>query len=287
MLVGVLATLSSLVDVQSAASRLRHLDGRYLGAMFAVNALVLVISTHRWFLLARSAGVQAPWPAFFRISWVSWGISECGPTLVASEWSRYWLLRGRASTVSLAVSQFVDRVSAYAMLVVLAAGVVLAVRPAGWSSTQSVAVVAVLVTTGIVLVAALLRRFRNTVISGGAGFSLTRDLLAKPLPHGLSVLANLLFSVNLMLAAKAVGLPGDGSDVLLLAPLVLFATVSVPSLVSDWGKREAAAVLVLGQIGLAPEESVALSLVYGAVNMASALPGLAGLLGSGARGDSG
>jgi hypothetical protein len=283
LLAVLIAPLISLVDIQSTAGWLRRMDVRYLSLMLAVNLLALGVSTHRWFLLARAAGVQAPWLAFFRISWVSWGVAECGPTWVASEWSRYWLLRGRASMVSLAVSQLVDRMSSYVTLFVLAAAAVLGTRTAAWSTVQMALVVALASTSGAVLVTLLLRRFRSSLKSDAAGLGRVRSLLVKPFPHVLSLMTNLLFAGNLMLAAKAIGSPVRGSDVFVMAPLVLFATVSLPSLVSDWGKREAAAVLVLGQIGLRPEESIAVSLVYGAVNMVSALPGLAGLLRSRTR----
>lgn len=283
LLAALIGLLISLVDLQGTAAWLRRLDVRHLSLMLAVNLLALGISTHRWFLLARAAGVQAPWLAFFRISWVSWGVAECGPTWIASEWSRYWLLRGRASAVSLAVSQLVDRISSYAALFVLAAVAVVGTGAAAWSTVQMALVVTLASTSGAVLVAVLLRRFRSALKSDGTGLGRVRSLLAEPLPHVLSLMTNLLFAGNLMLAAKAIGLPVRGPDVFAMAPLVLFATVSLPSLVSDWGKREAAAVLVLGQIGLRPEESIAVSLVYGAVNMVSALPGLAGLLRSGTR----
>ncbi len=283
LLAALIGLLISLVDLLGTAAWLRRLDVRHLSLMLAVNLLALGISTHRWFLLARAAGVQAPWLAFFRISWVSWGVAECGPTWVASEWSRYWLLRGRASAVSLAVSQLVDRISSYAALFVLAAVAVVGTGAAAWSTVQMALVVTLASTSGAVLVAVLLRRFRSALKSDGTGLGRVRSLLAEPLPHVLSLMTNLLFAGNLMLAAKAIGLPVRGPDVFAMAPLVLFATVSLPSLVSDWGKREAAAVLVLGQIGLRPEESIAVSLVYGAVNMVSALPGLAGLLRSGTR----
>lgn len=283
LLAALIGLLISLVDLQGTAAWLRRLDVRHLSLMLAVNLLALGISTHRWFLLARAAGVQAPWLAFFRISWVSWGVAECGPTWIASEWSRYWLLRGRASAVSLAVSQLVDRISSYAALFVLAAVAVVGTGAAAWSTVQMALVVTLASTSGAVLVAVLLRRFRSALKCDGTGLGRVRSLLAEPLPHVLSLMTNLLFAGNLMLAAKAIGLPVRGPDVFAMAPLVLFATVSLPSLVSDWGKREAAAVLVLGQIGLRPDESIAVSLVYGAVNMVSALPGLAGLLRSGTR----
>lgn len=279
LLAAVLWLVFSTADLDVALSRLRRLDTRYLGSMFAVNLLVIGISSYRWFLLGVVANVRAPWPVFLRTTWVSWAIAECGPTLIASEWSRYWLMRGCADPMKLALTQLADRLSGFLGLLALTVVVVIGRYPIGVSFAGSAVLAAALTLLGVGSVLVARRRLRYALGGGGGEVSLLGALMAKPVPHLLSLVINLLFATNLLLAGKAIGIGADGLGVLLLAPVVLSATVLLPSVVSDWGKREAAAVLVLQEIGIASEDSIAMSLVYGAVNMASAVPGLLGILG--------
>jgi hypothetical protein len=97
--------------------------------------------------------------------------------------------------------------------------------------------------------------------------------------YGISLLIQCLLAANLSLAALGLGVGSvDAVRLLLLAPLLLLGVGALPGLVSDWGKREAAAVVLFAPAGLAVEESLAVSLVFGLIHMSMALPGALFLL---------
>ena len=64
----------------------------------------------------------------------------------------------------------------------------------------------------------------------------------------------------------------------MLGPLLLLGVTALPGLASDWGKREAVAIVLLAPAGLTAEESLAVSLVFGMIHLLMALPGALGLL---------
>jgi hypothetical protein len=77
---------------------------------------------------------------------------------------------------------------------------------------------------------------------------------------------------NLWLAAYGLGMAGSGFDIYLIAPLVLGTLTLLPISIADWGSREAAALLFFSATPLTGEQIVAISVLYGIANLATALP---------------
>jgi hypothetical protein len=74
------------------------------------------------------------------------------------------------------------------------------------------------------------------------------------------------------LNARALSLAVPLSAVAVFVPLVSLAGM-VPVSVNGLGVREALYILLFGQIGVSPESSVSLALVYLAVTVVASLPG--------------
>jgi hypothetical protein len=96
--------------------------------------------------------------------------------------------------------------------------------------------------------------------------------VSSPAHYGFSIAIQLSLMANLWLAARGVGSARAGIDVYIVAPLILGTLTMIPISVADWGSREAVALLFFSAVGLSPEEIVAISVIYGAVNLVSALP---------------
>lgn len=276
LVLAIFGVLLSHVDRGALIGYLRGLDAKFLVAMLAVNAILLWASSWRWFWIATAAGVRAPLSDFVRATWLSWAVSEFGPSLVFGEWARFWRLRMCADPLRLGTSQFVDRLSAYLGLVALA---MVSVSwyfgsSEGGIDLRPAAALAAVGAVGGVMMTLLLRRFRRTLKRDIGSIGVLQNLLVRPTHYGLSLLTNLLFTANFVLSAMAVGCDASLWSLFCLAPLVLLGAGSLPSLVSDWGKREAAATIALTQIGLDPAQSLAISVVYGGMHLVSALPGL-------------
>lgn len=241
--------------------------------MIAVNAFVLAASAVRWHGIATRAGGTAPCSLFFRATWFSWGAAECGPSLLAAESARFLSLRGYLRPAALSLSQLADRVSGLVGLALLD----LLCLPRqlrlleGLGALGSLAVVAsALLAAGLILLAAR----RSTGRLGGSHVAELRWLLADPVHYLWSLSINAAFALNVALASSAIGLDLPLIDAFSLAPLLLLGVASLPGLVSDWGKREGLAVALFIPVGLSSADSIALSVIFGAVHTATALPGL-------------
>ncbi|MFP5077771.1 YbhN family protein [Rhizobium sp. YIM 134829] len=93
---------------------------------------------------------------------------------------------------------------------------------------------------------------------------------------GLSLLVVSLYGVTFFIASRAVGAPLPLEALLTIIPLALLAML-IPSGLGGWGTREAAAMALWPLLGSTSAQGLAASLLYGALSLAGALPGL-GLL---------
>jgi len=286
-----LALLALILRVIDRGMLLRHLSSLNpwaATAMVGVNLLLLLLCSWRWLLIGSAAGFRAPWHSFIRSTWLSWAAAECGPALIVGEWARFQVMRNRAAPLQLAMSQFVDRLSGYAGLILLALVCIPwqvefgEARRGVWT-----ALIVAVIGAGFFVMVLLLRRFRTTLGNEPGALDSLAALFTVPWHYLLSLLINVLFAVSFTLAALGLGFPVNGFSVFCLSPLVLLGVGSLPSLISDWGKREVVAVVVLSPLGFSPEQSLAVSIVYGGIHTVSALPGLLLLLhresGSGGR----
>ena len=89
-----------------------------------------------------------------------------------------------------------------------------------------------------------------------------------------SLITSLLLISGLQVLMMAFDIPltwGQGAAIL---PAVLLLA-SLPISFAGWGLREGAMIIALGVYGVAQETALALSLIYGILHLASAIPGLA------------
>jgi uncharacterized membrane protein YbhN (UPF0104 family) len=92
---------------------------------------------------------------------------------------------------------------------------------------------------------------------------------------GVLLLANCL--ALFYCSARALGAPVSAFHVLALVPPALFS-MSIPISVGGWGLREASIVALWAMAGLPAADGLASSVLYGAITLASTLPGAAVLV---------
>jgi uncharacterized membrane protein YbhN (UPF0104 family) len=103
---------------------------------------------------------------------------------------------------------------------------------------------------------------------------------------GLSLVVLASYVAIFLLASQAVGAPLPWAAALTAIPLTLLAML-IPSGFGGWGTREAAAMALWPLLGATSADGLAASLLYGAISLAGAAPGLLVLLlTGGARGRS-
>ncbi|TAN49172.1 MAG: hypothetical protein EPN21_12870 [Methylococcaceae bacterium] len=268
LLAGVLLAIAGRLDLTALRAVLARFNLAYGCAMLAVNAVLLLLFALRWRCIARLLGIAAPLGQFVRVTWLSACLSELGPPLLVGEITRFQLMRQFGEQRRLLLSQLADRLSGYAVL----GGAVLLLSPAyaGWFGLPSgrwPLLVAGAFGVGAVL---LVRQPQIRAVLN----AIPRRLVMRSAPHyAYSLLIQTLLSVNLLLAAAGLGVAQQPGAILMLAPLLLLGISALPSLWSDWGKREAAALFVLAPAGLTPEQALAISLLFGFSHLLATLPG--------------
>jgi hypothetical protein len=266
------ALVLSFVDAREVWLHLQAFDARAGVAMVAVNALLLVLFAARWRSLAAALGIEAPYTPFLRGTWLGALLSQLGPSIVLNELTRFRILSPYAGKWQVAASQVFDRISGNVVL----AGVILLLVPYylaifGTHAAYRIlfAIAAVVLAAGVVLVLANGWRAARTKLGP---IRAIWNPFTCPRHYLYSLAIQLLLMTNLWLAAYGLGITAAGLDIYLVAPLVLGTLTLLPISIADWGSREAAALLFFSATALNGEQIVAMSVLYGVANLASALP---------------
>jgi hypothetical protein len=268
-----LALVLSLVDARSVWSHLERFDAAVGLAMVGVNAILFALFAARWRAVAGALGIDAPYVRFFRATWLGAFFGQLGPALILNEITRFRLLQPYAGTWPLAASQLLDRASGQVVL----AGMIVLLTPYYLGLFNADLGARLVLTTGLLIVLGgsllvVAHRFRRFIrIEPGAVRAILNPL-ASPGHYACSLMIQLLLMTNLWLAARGLGLVGHGIELYLVAPLILGSLTLLPISVADWGSREAVALLFFSATGLSAEQIVAISVIYGAINLVSALP---------------
>lgn len=274
-----LGALLTKIDRVQLGQRLERFDPVYGLLAAGVFALLVGLFALRWWTIASALGIRAPLREFARITWITQAVSELGPALVVGELTRFQLMRGFGDGWPLAVSQGMDRLSGKLVLFLM----VVVLTPVylhlyGDFPVRQLIFFAFLLLAAVSVFILVARRFWPLARTHSAVVRALASPLASPRHYAVSLLIQCLLAANIPLSALALGIAHDLPMLFVLGLLLLLGVGSLPGLVSDWGKREAAAILVLAPAGLSAEESVAVSLVFGALHLIVALPGALFLL---------
>ncbi len=270
----VLAAIFAKVDRALVVDSLRDFDPVCGVAMMGVFLVVLALFAGRWWSIATALGIRAPLRQFTRVLWISQCVGEFGPPLVVGELARFRLMRGGGDAWPLAASQVFDRLSGQVVLLAIALGLLpyYLDRYSDAPIQFIAALILILMAAAGVGIWVFYRFWPMARVQGRAVVALCHPLKT-PGHFVCSLSIQVLLSLNFALAALGLGQGRDFWSVLLVGPLLLLGVGSLPGLVSDWGKREAAALVLLVPAGLTSEQSLAVSLIYGAFHLLATLPG--------------
>ncbi|WP_133718067.1 lysylphosphatidylglycerol synthase transmembrane domain-containing protein [Methylocaldum gracile] len=274
MMLAVLIFIFAKIDRSALITQLSRFDPAMGVAIVGIFLLSIAVFALRWWYISRALGVCAPFKDFIRVLWISQSVSECGPPLVVGELARFQLMRGSAETWQLIIGQVIDRFSGKIVLLLMVLGLT-PIYLGLYSEFPGfqIGLFALILIAAVSVAVLVFRKFWPMArLHAGVVLAICNPLRS-PRHYGLSVLIQLLLAANFALAAVGLGISGDALTVLMLGPLLLLGVSSLPGLVSDWGKREAAAVFLLAPAGLTPEQSLAVSLIFGALHLLTALPG--------------
>jgi glycosyltransferase 2 family protein len=89
----------------------------------------------------------------------------------------------------------------------------------------------------------------------------------------LSIVVHLISIVVFVLLSKGMSLDLDWYNLFFIVPFVTLLS-AVPISIAGWGVREGVMVVSLGYLGVAPEQALVLSILYGVLMLISSAPGL-------------
>lgn len=255
---------------------LKAVDGRALLAVAAVVLVTTLCSAWRWTIVARGLGVPISLPAAVAAYYRAVFLNLTLPSGVAGDVHRAVTHGREVNDVGRALRAVVwERGAGQVVQVVLAISVLLVFPSPMRSSMPFVAVAAVTVAAGVVLVARVRGgtsrwvRVRNAVVSDIRDGVLRRGAL--PLVVFASIVVAVGHVAVFLIAARTAGTTSPLSRLLPLALLALLAT-ALPN-IGGWGPREGVTAWVFAAAGLGAGLGAATAVAYGVLVLAASLPG--------------
>lgn len=260
-----------------------------LGAspVYLIPALLLVqvqivLSAIRWRFTAACLGQRIPLATATGEYYLASLVNMTMPGGMAGDALRAYRMReqGRGGWKAPAKAVVMERVSGQlAFFAVAAAGLLAWPLVLGRNlpdGAPGLGLIMIVLTAVLVLAAALAARFIGAQRLKTLGRDISSTFLQGPAPliqAGLSLLVVASYIATFMLASAAIGAPLQPSAAITVIPLCLLAML-IPAGLGGWGTREATAAALWPLIGFTAAEGLSASLLYGAICVIGALPGL-------------
>ena len=282
---GLIIWLLSEIDAAKVWTVIHDLHKGILALVLAIIWITLLAIAKRWQLIVRSAGIDMPLSSLTEATFIGAFFNQFLPSSVGGDFFRILAVRRYGASLNTAVtSVFMDRLLGFislgilCLLVIPAEGQVLLDSDLKWPFLVTLFLLAGVFGGGFFLLLiprrghsyALFRPFHPAIEALQSAWGQKGLFLSMLMT---SLIASILVILGLQVLMVAFDIPltwGQGAAIL---PVVLLLT-SLPISFAGWGLREGAIILALGVYGVPQETALALSLIYGVLHLASALPGL-------------
>jgi uncharacterized membrane protein YbhN (UPF0104 family) len=284
--VAILAILVPRVEL-GAVVRLHRLW--WLVAAVGVTFVGVVLSAVRWQRVLAAVGLRAPLPTLLRHYLASLFVGNVLPSTVGGDVLRVTRLSAaNGDTPGTFASVVIERLTGWLVLPVLTLGAVIA-NPGLRREAPEAVGLCLLIALGtlaglvLLLIAAAhpalggrltandgWRRFTGAVHLGLDRFRRRPGLALEVLVVGFAYQLTVMFAA--FLAAQALGIDMGWTAILAFFPVVAIIQV-IPVTIGGLGTREGALVLLLGSLGVASADAIALGLLFYGVNLVVSLLG--------------
>lgn len=279
------------VDLSELFSRFSVTSLFWIGLAIAIAFLQIFVGVLRWREISAACGAPLELGRAMRYNVIGSFFNQTLPSAIGGDAVRLWLVaRAGAGWRAATYSIFVDRaIGLVALAILIVASLpwsyALIADPHGRSALLLVDFAALAGGIGFLIFGALkwswLKAWWAThhihacaVIANRVIFNRTRG----PVIAVLSLLVHVLAVVIAWCVVQSIAAPVSFGQVLLLVPPVMLITM-MPISIAGWGVREASMGLAFGFAGLATNEGVNVSLLFGAVSFfVGAFGGLAWIL---------
>jgi uncharacterized protein (TIRG00374 family) len=281
---GLFYALVTRIDLNATVGLMAATDWRSVLGMVGVMVLQVIVAVFRWHRIMISKGVHISVRRSARYFWLGLFFNQLLPSSIGGDAIRgYCLVRDGQSLGRATLSVLLDRILGMAGLVVLIALAIpyamnLINNPEMQWGMMSALLVVIAGFIAILFIDIFTRRFSSWRVMKGLTTlaSDARQLLGSRQGLGLvlfSVLIHILSIVVLGMLSSALSIKVDWIALIIIVPITTLL-ITIPLSIAGWGVREGVMVVGLGYVGIAPEEALALSILYGLLTLVVALPGV-------------
>ena len=264
-------------DFTDLVSRLDITSLCWIGLAIAVAFLQIFIGALRWREVSAECGAPLTMTQAVRFNVIGSFFNQTLPSSIGGDAVRLWLVgRGGAGWRAATYSIFVDRaIGLIALAIVIVASLPWSYRlindDHGRTALLLVDLSALAGGGGFLLLSRLpwlwLRRWRPTHHLHACSAIANRLIFGRehgPQLAALSLIVHILTVVIAWCVVRSIAAPATFGQVFELIPPVMLITM-LPISIAGWGVREATMGLAFGYAGLAPNEGINVSLLFGAV----------------------
>jgi hypothetical protein len=281
---GLFYALVMRIDLNATVGLMAATDWRSVLGIVGVMVLQVIVAVFRWHRIMISKGVHISVRRSARYFWLGLFFNQLLPSSIGGDAIRgYCLVRDGQSVGRATLSVLLDRILGMAGLVVLIALAIpyamnLINNPEMQWGMMSALLVVIAGFIAILFIDIFTRRFSSWRVMKGLTTlaSDARQLLGSRQGLGLvlfSVLIHILSIVVVGMLSSALSIKVDWIALTIIVPITTLL-ITIPLSIAGWGVREGVMVVGLGYVGIAPEEALALSILYGLLTLVVALPGV-------------
>lgn len=281
---GLIWFVFSKIDLPSAWTQARTLDPLMLTLAVLLGLFQVWLGAVRWWLVLRALKATFTTMQTFVVFYIGVFFAIILPGAVGGDAVRMWTARRSGMSLTASInSVMLERAATVLALVLLVAMTqpLLLSRVPTIPGSWIFPLLSVLGLFGILALSVLdrlpaslhhWRVVRGLIHLAGD----TRQLFFRPAWGGATLIVAMLGHVNLSLQVYVLAL-GLGLDVSVIDCLVLVPPVilimTLPISIAGWGVRETAMVAAFGYVGVEAHSALVLSVLFGLVSTATALPG--------------
>ncbi|WP_074769944.1 lysylphosphatidylglycerol synthase transmembrane domain-containing protein [Magnetospirillum fulvum] len=281
---GLIWFVFSKIDLTSAWAQARTLDPTMLIVAVLLGLFQVWLGAVRWWLVLRALKATFTTMQTFIVFYIGVFFAIILPGAVGGDAVRMWTARRSGLSLTASInSVMLERAATVLALVLLVAMTqpLLLARVPTIPGSWVFPVLSVLGLFGILVLSVLdrlpaslhhWRVVRGLIHLAGD----TRQLFFRPVWGGATLIVAMLGHANLSLQvyvlALGLGLDVSAIDCLVLVPPVILI-MTLPISIAGWGVRETAMVAAFGYVGVETHSALVLSVLFGLVSTATALPG--------------
>ena len=282
---GLLIWIGIRVDWNQVAMALASLGWKGWLLSLAIVSAQNILAAWRWQLILISLGLRLKWWKCLRYFYVGLLLNQTLPASVGGDVARVWLLNRNGYALGTAIHSIIlDRI--FPILSLLSLILCTAYEWAALTGQTGIAEVFIVIALGFLAILGMLILISNRIVHSVKSnwIGVLRRLLMviefflnnlrhslPPLLVGILGFCFMSFLVSSISYFMNINL--SFWTCLVIFPSV-FLVMSLPISIAGWGIREGAMVIALGYIGISPNQSISLSIAFGLVLLAGALPGL-------------